>query len=404
MQKWTVSILAGIAGIVVGLWFSENLMISKLFLGGVEVDLSDATAVAWALANSSKSEWQTYLVLGQEIVFVLPGSNWTTIVPLAFALLFFSITFFLASLSARQKARPKNPFLKATPLPENAQNKKTARLSGETSSGAPLISLEKSNTNGVGHQQVTVKGQPVDLDGSADPEAEESQEAVQEALQEAEPEETAEAAQGQKAETAKERTEEPEPEKTEQPADGAEILEDEVWQTHYDYNDAVRTNFDKLTTRGEHLAIDFAKRFMEDPKRSDLEEIVAQVLEDEKERNRFSDNEKVEAAHAAMKEISEDAAAEFRRVVDILGEDADLNAITGKIRERFPKADAVSSGLDPRQMSENQIISELRQMGFDIIAPAGGPYTVKNRSGDRITKPFNFFELQEFLKEKRSQC
>ncbi len=434
MQKWTVSILAGIAGIVVGLWFSENLMISKLFLGGVEVDLSDATAVAWALANSSKSEWQTYLVLGQEIVFVLPGSNWTTIVPLAFALLFFSITFFLASLSARQKARPKTPFLKVTPLPDNAQNKKTARLSGETSSGAPLISLEKSNTNGVGHQQVTVKGQPVDFDGSADPEAEESQEAVQEALQEAEPEETAEAAQGEKAETAKEvtarkpaakkkaakkatarkpaakkkvakeRTEEPEPEKTGQPADGAENLEDEVWQTHYDYNDAVRTNFDKLTTRGEHLAIDFAKRFMEDPTESDLEEIVAQVLEEEKKRNRFSDNEKVEAAHAAMKEFSEDAAAEFRRVVDILGEDADLNAITGKIRERFPKADAVSSGLDTRQMSENQIISELRQMGFDIIAPAGGPYTVKNRSGDRITKPVKFFELQEFLTEKRSQC
>ena len=207
----------------------------------------------------------------------------------------------------------------------------------EKSKVEPGISLEKSNTNGVGHQQVTVKGQPVDLDRSADPEAEESQVAAQEALQEAVPEETAEAvpeetaeaAQEEKAETAKERTEQPEPEKTEQPADGTEILEDEVWQTHYDYNDAVRTNFDKLTMRGEHLAIDFAKRFMEGPNGSDLEEIVAQVLEEEKKRNQ------VEAAHAAMKEISEDAAAEFRRVVDILGEDADLNAITWKIRKRF---------------------------------------------------------------------
>ena len=161
------------------------------------------------------------------------------------------------------------------------------------------------------------------------------QKTAQELQQETDPAQSTKAAQRETHATAKERMEEPEPEKTGQPADGAEILEDEVWQTHYDYNDAVRTNFDKLTTRGEHLAIDFAKRFMEDPKGSDLEEIVAQVLEEEKKRNRFSDNEKVEAAHAAMKEISEDAAAEFRRVVDILGEDADLNAITWKIRKRF---------------------------------------------------------------------
>jgi len=58
MKKWTASILAGIAGILVGLSLSGNLMISKLFLDGIEVDLSDATAVEWALANPSKSEWQ----------------------------------------------------------------------------------------------------------------------------------------------------------------------------------------------------------------------------------------------------------------------------------------------------------------------------------------------------------
>ena len=90
MKKWTASILAGIAGILGGLSLSGNLMISKLFLDGIEVDLSDPTAVEWALANPSKSEWQTYLVLGQESVFVLPGSYWAIIVPLACALLFFS--------------------------------------------------------------------------------------------------------------------------------------------------------------------------------------------------------------------------------------------------------------------------------------------------------------------------
>ena len=74
---------------------------------------------------------------------------------------------------------------------------------------------------------------------------------------------------------------------------------------------------------------------MEDPKGSDPEEIVAQVLEEEKKRKRFSDNENVEAAHAAMTEISEEAAAEYRRVIGILGEEIDLNAVAQKIRKRF---------------------------------------------------------------------
>ncbi len=133
------------------------------------------------------------------------------------------------------------------------------------------------------------------------------------------------------------------------------------------------------------------------------EEIVAQVLEQEKKRKRFSDNEKVEAAHAAMMEFSEEAAAEFQRVIGILGEGADLNAITRKICKRFPNAGAVSSDLEPFQLNESQIIRELRTMGFEIIAPSGGPYSVKDFSGGRITKPFDLVELQEFLKEKRSQ-
>ena len=129
----------------------------------------------------------------------------------------------------------------------------------------------------------------------------------------------------------------------------------------------------------------------------------AQVLEEEKKRKRFSDNENVEAAHAAMTEISEEAAAEYRRVIGILGEEIDLNAITQKIRKRFPMADAVSSGLDPVQMNESQIIRELRTMGYEIIAPAGGPYSVKDFSGGRITRPFDLYELQGFLKENRCQ-
>ena len=435
MKKWTASILAGIAGILVGLSLSGNLMISKLFLDGIEVDLSDPTAVEWALANPSKSEWQTYLVLGQESVFVLPGSYWAIIVPLACALLFFSTSFLLASFSARQKGRPKSPFQKAPSLPVNAQNKKTAKPTSETSSGAPLISLEKSNTDDVGHQQMSVNGRTIDLNASAGPEAEETQKTAQEPQQGMKPEPTAEAAQeekaeaaqeeqaetaqaeqaetaqgekseadqGEQAETAQGATEKPEPEKTEQLADDTQILQDEIWRTHYDYNDAVRNSFDKLRARGEHLSLDFVIRFMEDPKESEPEEIAALILEEEKKRKRFSDNENVEAAHVAMTEVSEEAAAEYRRVISILGEEIDLDAITQKIRKRFPMADAVSSGLDPVQMNESQIIRELRTMGFEIIAPAGGPYCVKDFSGGRITRPFDLPELQGFLMENRCQ-
>ena len=101
------------------------------------------------------------------------------------------------------------------------------------------------------------------------------------------------------------------------------------------------------------------------------------------------------------KVVSADAAAEFRRVVRILGEDVDLANVSQKIRQRFPKATS-RSGIDPYQMNESQVITELRGRGFEIIAPAGGPYSVKDDLGSRVTKPFNLLELQEFLKEQRS--
>lgn len=349
--------------------------------------------------------------------------------------MFFSTSFLLASFSARQKARSRSPFQKAPSLPVSPQNKKTAKPTSVTSSGAPLISLEKSNTDDVGHQRMSVNGQTIDLNGSTGPEAEEMQKIAQEPQQKMKPEPTAETvqeekaetaqaekaeaaqaekaetAQGEKAETvhaekseaARKETEKTESEKTEQPADDTQILQDEIWRTHYDYNDAVRMSFDKLRARGEHLSLDFVIRFMEDPKVSEPEVIAAQILEEEKKRKRFSDNENVEAAHVAMTEVSEEAAAEYRRVIAILGEEIDLDAITQKIRKRFPMADAVSSGLDPVQMNESQIIRELRTMGYEIIAPAGGPYSVKDCSGGRITRPFDLIELQGFLLENRCQ-
>lgn len=237
-------------------------------------------------------------------------------------------------------------------------------------------------------------------------ESEETVQAVQEQLAEAPKvpaEEPARQETGQQAgqEAGQEiRVEQPAPEETQPPEGNPDILDDEAWKTHYDYLDPIRMIFDKLKARGEHMAIDFATRYMVDPSGSDLEAIVAQILEEERQRNRFSANDDVEAAHVAMIEYSEDAAAEFRRVIRILGEEVDLNNIAQKIRQRFPKADK-RSGLDPYQMNENQIILELRGRGFEIIAPAGGPYSVKDGSGSRITKPINLLELQEFLKEQR---
>lgn len=197
------------------------------------------------------------------------------------------------------------------------------------------------------------------------------------------------------------RVEQPAPEAAKPPEGNPDTLEDEVWKTHYDYLDSVRMIFDKLNARGEHMAVDFATRYMVDPKGSDLEAIVAQILEEERQRNRFSDNDDIEAAYVAMMEYSDAAAAEFRRVIRILGEDVDLNSITQKIRQRFPKTGR-RSGFDPYQMNESQVITELRGRGFEIIAPAGGPYSVKDGLGSRVTKPFNLLELQEFLKEQRT--
>lgn len=154
--------------------------------------------------------------------------------------------------------------------------------------------------------------------------------------------------------------------------------------------------------------------------------------------------------------MSEDAAAEFRRVIGVMSEDADLSHITQKIREQFAVKELLSvsemidalmdtnlegdarelvkrrkfefyryghltpldqdnlikiyhsifsesSGQsDPFQMSETAVIRELRNMGFAIISPAGGPYPI-SRHGSAIGKPRNLYELQEFLKQKRGK-
>ena len=55
-----------------------------------------------------------------------------------------------------------------------------------------------------------------------------------------------------------------------------------------------------------------------------------------------------------MKEISENAAAEFRRVIGIMGEDVNLDEITRKIRDRI-SAPAVET------LSENELIEALRR-------------------------------------------
>jgi hypothetical protein len=479
MKKWLLSIIAGIAGAGAGLWFSENYMHARLFLGGIEVDLSDPAAVEWALANPTKSEWLTYLVFGQDIVMVQPGSYWMTAAPVAFAVILFSIIFFLAHLFARREPEPETPFQKAPASRGTARIRKAARLTGESSSSAPSMTREKPKPEVAGEPLAAVNGRLVKLNGSTDLEAEESRDVAQETHQNPEPEAQQEAArsaqheaqpeprreaaqespqmveperqgegasearrseeseetvrivQEQVAETPNEpaeeptgqdtgqdtvqeavqearqdageeiRVEQPAPEAAKPPEGNPDTLEDEVWKTHYDYLDSVRMIFDKLNARGEHMAVDFATRYMVDPKGSDLEAIVAQILEEERQRNRFSDNDDIEAAYVAMMEYSDAAAAEFRRVIRILGEDVDLNSITQKIRQRFPKTGR-RSGFDPYQMNESQVITELRGRGFEIIAPAGGPYSVKDGLGSRVTKPFNLLELQEFLKEQRT--
>ncbi len=581
MQKWIVSILAGIAGIAVGLALSDNFLVARLYLDGVEVDLTDATAVSWALANPKKAEWFTYVTVNAQDILVLPGSYWSGLVPAAVALVFFCITFLLLDRPAKSElpAKSANPFQKAGPL---AQDRKAARLAGEAIADAALIDEDAHEANGVDKKRQGAKDEKVEeeaetADGeenadkdtkgakdtkdaedtkataeddgeTKDPQADATEDKASktegDTAKDAKSEDTkadetkaedgdAKDAKAEDAETkekdaeakdaeakdaeakddetekvgakngkfralkaaavdAVEKAETPNGHKTrasrrrkaarkpaakakrsakpeavsakteaakdpekETPAkaatnnakdatntagadttteaatkdavkdavvealaeaaadakavqpepasEDAAVLEDEVWQTHYDYDDKVRKTFDELKGRGEHLGIEFARLFMENPKAADLEALAKQVLEKEKARKRFSDNEKIETAHADMREISEEAAAEFRRVIGILGEAADLTAVTRKIRRRFPNKDAKASSLDPSQMNESQIIRELRSMGYEIIAPSGGPYPVKSLNGDRITKPFTFIELQEFLKEKRSQ-
>ena len=178
----------------------------------------------------------------------------------------------------------------------------------------------------------------------------------------------------------------------------------------------VRKVFDELTAKNENLGARFVELYLESPKERDVEKLAAQVLDEEERRQRFSGNERIKAAHKAMKEISEDAAAEFRRVIGIMGEDADLSQITQKIREQFEVHEADSKPPNVREMpdalkhtnledearmTEREIVEELGKMGLRIYGGSGGPYRIIMHDGTPIAMPRNSHELRAFLKEKR---
>ncbi len=128
------------------------------------------------------------------------------------------------------------------------------------------------------------------------------------------------------------------------PTDQANVLRNEIWRTHYDYNDAVRRVFDELSGKSQRLGVRLAELLVQSPKGANLANLVAQVLEEGERHQGYFEREEAEMTHKSLKKISEDAAAEFRRVIGIMGEDVDLDGIAKKIRGQFAAQETSLAG------------------------------------------------------------
>jgi len=111
------------------------------------------------------------------------------------------------------------------------------------------------------------------------------------------------------------------------------VLKSEKWRILREYDEVVAKAFEDFESLGEEYQIRFAEKVVNvEPGDRNVELIVKSIYEAYKAEYRISDREEINQAYKQMFEINDNAAEEFRNVIETLGDQVDIESIVKKNR------------------------------------------------------------------------
>lgn len=135
--------------------------------------------------------------------------------------------------------------------------------------------------------------------------------------------------------------------------------------------------------------------------RQDVEVLVVSILSDHERSERPYENPELNDAFEEAKLLGEEAVAEFRRVIELLGEPEDVSEFLDKIKDKFSKSDLyyrLERALQAED--EKEMISGLKALGYEVSEGFNGNhfYVYKLSKGNYVTHLSGAGDLKIFVK------
>jgi energy-coupling factor transporter transmembrane protein EcfT len=192
----------------------------------------------------------------------------------------------------------------------------------------------------------------------------------------------------------------PVPSKTEQAA--AEVPQEAAFSTEeltknnysqdksliLEYDDIAKVAYDELAEIDHRFAATFLQKLLDDPD-CDIDEIKAASIQD----NLPFDSAELNDAYLSLRDLGQDAQAEFVRVAGVLGSRLDLDSTIAKIRSKFDVETATG------------IIYELKKyFKFETRKLSNGVYIVTDKRGKEVGRYGSPKELGSMLSSRKIQA
>ena len=163
-----------------------------------------------------------------------------------------------------------------------------------------------------------------------------------------------------------------------------------IWETLLEFDPRVKAGFDELRGLGREFQVSFAQRVVAaSPSDRDVEGIVAAVKSEYQDRYKISDREEINQALMEAVELGPEAEKEFRRVIEIVGSECDLDHLLATIKNK--PEDSVKMKGDYSTLYYGFCIKEMQKIHD------------RNISKFRVINPSGQWEPTSFVSEKSAK-
>ena len=160
-------------------------------------------------------------------------------------------------------------------------------------------------------------------------------------------------------------------------------------QTAIEYMPEVAAGWNEIQNLPERFKLAFLQSIEVDTKQP-IDELVSKIREEHYQASNPYKNPELNSAFKEIKTFGGDAVSEFHRVIDVLGEDVDVQHTINTLREKYfhPEKQMLQHAI--QNYSEAGIIEALRSMGFlvEVITDA-----YSSKSSYRITSENNSVQV-----------